>query len=988
VFELLLHKNFASLNVIQFLGAFNDNVLRQVFLLLTVGAGAYDLQATATVVFAIPYLVFSAAAGQLADNFSKRNVVMLSRLAELLVMILATVGIYWKSFPILLISLFLMSAQSTFFSPAKYGILPEILSYDQLSRGNGIIQMFTYAAILIGTAAAGFLLQILEDYYWMIGLVLIVSSFFSIVFSFLLDKLPAADPDQDITYNPLRRLTGSLSWIRKDKYLFLTMGANAFGWFLGTVLTVNINVYGMGTLGLQEGWTSLFMVVLGSGIAAGCLLAGYISGDRIEPGLIPVGAVGMGFSLLALFWVPESYLTNLLYLTSAGVFSGLFFIPILATLQGRPPAERRGEVLGTTNFFTFSGVSVAAAGYVLMVGPAAFSAPAIMGLLGLISIGVGMVAMLAVPVYFLRFVFRVIFRLFYRIKFQGIENVPKETGALFISNHVSYLDGFIISVCFGRPVRFLAHKMFFAIPVVGWFLRLMKIIPISPSPGKVKKALKEARRALAQGDYVCIFPEGAITRTGQILGINRGPEALARKLDVPVIPIYLENVWGSIFSFKGGKFFWKWPENIFSSITVHFGEPLASEPDAERIRVALQELEAGMLRDKICKSNHRRLMLKKLRNRPFTTAVRDLDTSQKYSGFSLLFKTLGLAARLKKRNVSPESTVAVLLPPGFKALVVNLALFFNNTTVLNIDTDMDSESVARLLQENSIQTVIVARKQDAGFDDLPNCDRLVVEKVMEDVNIMDQSKAILQLCCPFSFKSPTTSPPASFVLAGELKQYEMDSFAASAWGLEKLCSRYPQAKIKAEISFSCSEGYFSNFFWPLWSGREFLTGNKAVKFQENCIIPVLSEAKDCFRDCSPELICLTFVFSDPESRPGQTVSPNKNHYLLPGWRLKDTPGFISLNVPHLKGGVGDADQIGMKSGSFGRALPGLALKVVGIESGEFLPEGQFGRIMLRGLSLQKEGWQETGYFGKTDEDGFIYVGRDACPTIERLKNYF
>ncbi|MFP4687413.1 MAG: MFS transporter [bacterium] len=984
MFELLTSKNFSSLNIVQFLGAFNDNILRQVFLLFTVGAGVYDLQATATVIFAIPYLLFSAPAGQIADSFSKRQVIVYSRYAELAVMILATMAIYRHSFSLLLLSLFLMSLQSTFFSPAKYGILPEILSYKKLSAGNGVIQMFTYAAILVGTATAGFLLQILERHYWVVGIFLVVSSSTSIAVSFFIDKIPAADPGQQISFNFLRRLASSLGWIRRDIYLLLTMCACAFGWLVGTVLTINLNVYGMVTLGLDEGWTSLFMVILGAGIGVGCLLAGYLSGGRIEAGLVPFGAIGMGSSLLMLYTVPANYWTNVFYLLATGVFSGFFFIPLLATLQGRPPAEKKGETLGTTNFFTFSGVAVASAGYVLMVGPGQFSAPAIMGLLGLTSLIVGIIAAFAIPGYLLRFVFRAIFNIVYRIRCEGLENVPEASGALFVSNHVSYLDGFFISACFDRPVRFLAHQMFFEIPLVGWFLRLMKIIPIyPPSPGKVKNALNTVRCALANGEYVCVFPEGAITRTGQILGINRGPEALARNSDIPVIPVYLENVWGSIFSFERGKFFWKLPRNIFDPVKIHFGRPLDGEPRPETIRVALQSMEADILKEKTSNLNPRRQLLKKLRIRPRAKIVRDLINGREYSGLALLLKTLALASRLRKRDVGRNGPVGVVNSCGCTSLLINLALFFNSATVWNIDGEQGREKIENILQSNSIETVLVGPVYTDKVSSHCVKNKIVIDEMIENITAADYLGSSVKIICPSLLKETDfTSPAACFVSESGILEYGIDSCISSVRGLEKVFSRYPRAGINARDCFSTPGGYLSRFLWPLWSGRSLLFAGIDQKVEENCIIPVLYNSAPAFskkqsENSAGKYLRVIVVFSRPGEITGGVLKPEENYFFLSGWSEELTPGFLSLNVPALKAGAGDANQTGTKTASLGRALPGLAVKVVGDDGADLQNNNTPGKLLFYGPALGRPGWQDTGYTGKIDSDGFVYLKQQS-----------
>ncbi|MFB6356023.1 MAG: MFS transporter, partial [bacterium] len=445
MFRLLFDRQFGNLTIAQFFAAFNDNALKQIFLLLTVqtamqsGSGGFELQAASMAVFALPFLLFSTFAGRVTDRVSKTTVIRLAKFIEIIVVLIAGWGIYAGNLYVLLVGLFLLSTQSCFFSPAKYGILPEIFGTENLSAGNGILQASTYAAIILGTAMAGVLLEAFHNQRWIISVVLIATALAGWIAAMLMEKTPPADPDQDLITTPLKRFAESLAIVREDRQLFYSMFAFAYFWFAGSVIMLNLNVYGMSEMGLSYLKTSFMLGALGVGVGAGCLLAGRLSGERIEPGLIPFGALGMGITLLVLVNVPSYYVLLLFWLFVAGVFSGLFLIPLQAILQERPAPEKKGEVLGAANLFTFTGVLISAAVYTMLVGWAGVSASTMMGLLGIMTLVAGTMIVTVVPRFFVRFVLWLLVHSIYRIDVHGRENIPDEGPALLVANHVSYI---------------------------------------------------------------------------------------------------------------------------------------------------------------------------------------------------------------------------------------------------------------------------------------------------------------------------------------------------------------------------------------------------------------------------------------------------------------------------------------------------------------------------------------------------------------------
>ncbi|MFT7487445.1 MAG: acyl-[acyl-carrier-protein]-phospholipid O-acyltransferase, partial [Candidatus Paceibacteria bacterium] len=591
LFQLLRQRSFAALTLTQFLGAFNDNAFKQLVLLLSFSSALPWIaetpwvaawgQSAALASFALPFILFGVLTGNLADRFSKRRVMIASNAAEVIVMILGGLAFALGRYEAVLVVLFLMGTQSSFFGPSKYGSIPELTEPRHLSRANGIIQMTTSIAIVMGTALGGKLFDLYEG-----DLMVAVSIFVSIsvvgwLASLLMKSLPAAAPERRIRFNPFGELRRQLGLVRGDRALTLSLVASAFFYLVGAVLMLVINQYGR-WLALSGGEIALLLAVLSLGIGFGSLLAAKLSGDRIESGLIPAGLVGMAFCTLGVLIAPSSVNWFRACLFATGLCAGLFSVPIRALIQHLPDPANRGSILGLAEVADFTGIFLAAGVFAVLNGSLGLTPPTMMAVMGGIILLFAAGSVFYTAEFALRFWLAIMIRTVYRVRTEGIGNVPRRGGALLVCNHLSFVDAFLVSVAVGRPVRFMMYRAFFDLPVVGHFARWVKAIPVSAEDGREAKqqSLQHAAQLLRQGELVCIFAEGSISRSGSLLGFRRGLERIARIAGTPILPVALDGVWGSIFSFDRGRFFWKMPKRVPFPVDVSIGEAMPCDAPA------------------------------------------------------------------------------------------------------------------------------------------------------------------------------------------------------------------------------------------------------------------------------------------------------------------------------------------------------------------------------------------------------------------------
>ncbi|HIA26550.1 MAG TPA: MFS transporter [Planctomycetes bacterium] len=571
------NRSFWWLSGSQFLGAFNDNIFKQFILILAIKIQIdwlpIDAQATAFAIFSLPFILFAILGGSLADRFSKRQVIVAMNTAEIGVMILGAVAfaldaisVDWAISGAMLV-LFLMGTQSALFGPSKYGILPEMVEEKQMTRANGIINMLTNVAIIFGTLFATYLYDFLHPVVgpghpnWWSGLVFITIASAGWLLSLNIRKGIAADPERKLIGNPLVGFS-EIRHVARDRPLLAAVLANSWFYFVGAMAMMAFNSYGENLLGMTGGGELFFWVAIG--IAAGSLLASRLSGEYIELGLVPVGALGMGIGFAALYWLPAEPIWLIdVFLLVAGVSGGIYLVPLAAYIQQRPPAREKGRVLGAQELLNFTLIFLSAAVYALLVSDSifAFDERQVMLALGCLAFFGALGTFLTAPHVAIRFPLWLLTHTIYRIKVLHIDRIPRRGGALIVVNHISYADPFLVGASLPRYVRFLMHRSFTKVPLVGPFSRIMKAIPVSDADGPraLVRSLEAAAEYARNGELVCIFAEGGISRTGNLLPFSKGLELVARAGNVPIIPMYLDRVWGSIFSFKGKKFFFKRP---------------------------------------------------------------------------------------------------------------------------------------------------------------------------------------------------------------------------------------------------------------------------------------------------------------------------------------------------------------------------------------------------------------------------------------------
>jgi len=581
-------REFRALMATCFLGAFNDNLFKTVVSILVLThyvsaeQGILFLCLTAGL-FALPYVLFSGFAGFLSDRFSKTTIIKSLKVTEVLVMLVA-VASFWFGSPVgLLVSVFLMGLQSALFSPSKYGILPEMLPKAQLSKGNGYTELFTFLAIIMGTALAGVLLDLQLNNP---AIVSVVVAAVGVVTSLFVGRHVAANPERYFTADPFGPNIRRLIAIRRDRGLWLCVLGIAYFYFIGTLFQINILVFAKQTLGVGELLTSLLLSALAIGIGTGSMVAGKASEGKVELGLVPIGGLGLCLLGMMLSLAGWSYWVALVLIFLLGVSGGLFIVPVNAYIQANSPPDKLGGYLAASNFLTFSGIVVSAALYWLLCDPLGISASLIFLVMGLVSLVVSVYLVKLLPEMMVRCINWLLLHIFYRMTKINRENVPAEGGALLVSNHVSFIDAQLILAALDRPVRFIMYRPIYEHPLINPIARLNRAIPIAGNDGReqVEATLKFAAELISQGELVGIFAEGKITRTGELNEFRAGLETIMSHVDAPIVPICLKGVWGSIFSYEGGSPLLKLPKKIPYPLSIEFGKPLPGSTRATEVR--------------------------------------------------------------------------------------------------------------------------------------------------------------------------------------------------------------------------------------------------------------------------------------------------------------------------------------------------------------------------------------------------------------------
>src|SRR6266852_3185375 len=642
-------RGFWSLIATQFQGAFNENALKflTIYLILALvkdKAQRDQLEFLVGVLLAAPFIFFSLSGGYLADRFSKRSVTLWTKVFEVGVMLLAVLSLAEPNFPLALAAIFLVCTQGALFGPSKYGLLPELLPAERLSWGNGVLELGTFLGIIAGSVCGALLADAFKGHQVYSGALLFAFPVVGLLCSLGISRVPAADPAKRFHALSLIDVWSPMKLIRGDRALWLAVLGNTYFFFVAALLQFNIFLYGQDVLHLDSTHGGLLQAAVAVGIGIGSFAAGFLSGGKIEYGLIPLGALGMTGFGLCLAIPGLTFDEVLVLLAGLGFAGGFFIVPVSALIQHIPEEEHKGGVLGAANWLSFVGVGVASGAYYAMSHGLRLSPGAIFLWASIATLAATGYVLYLLPDALIRLLLWTATHTLYRLD-MGRERVPAKGGALLVPNHVSMADAAFLIASLDRPVRFLMFKGSYEHPLVKPFAKMLRMIPIAwdQGPREMIHSLREATQALQSGELVCIFPEGQMTRIGQMLPFRRGMERIMKGVDAPIIPVHLDGVWGSIFSFAGGKFLWKFPRHVPYPVRVTFGEPLPASATSTEARQAVQDLgAAAFARRKDDMRTLPRSFVRTARRHPFRFAMADGQTPR-VNFFAVLARTLFLA---------------------------------------------------------------------------------------------------------------------------------------------------------------------------------------------------------------------------------------------------------------------------------------------------------------------------------------------------------
>ncbi len=1014
----LLNRSFVGLNIAQVLGAMNDNIFKLfvVFALIKLGAAADSSKVLAIAggLFAVPFILFSAAAGTLADRVSKRNIVLFCKALEVSAMILAVPAFARGSPEALYAILFLVGIHSAIFAPAKYGIIPELVSADRISQANGLLVMLTYLAIILGSAAAPWLGERFGGHYAAAQWLCVAIAVGGLLSGFLIRRTPPAGSQRTASVFFIGDIIKTMRSLRGQKELTLAIYASAYFMLLGAFLFADLIPYGMQRLGLTEERAGYLFFVAALGIAVGAFFSGRLSGRNIEFGIVPIGATLLTVTVGLLGLLHPTLTGTYTLVFGTGVGAGMFIVPIDSFVQFAAPPQQRGSVLAASGFLGWLGV-IGASLLVLLCNVLQLDAGMMLIVLGALTLALTIWAFIALPDFLVRFVVLVLTRTLYRIRVLGAEKVPLDGPALLVCNHVSYMDAVLLVATQQRRLRFIMARDMFA--KLRWLRPIFKVggvIPISmnDSPRELVRSLRDARAALDEGYMVVIFAEGGLTRTGNLRAFRRGFEHILKGSHYPIVPVHIGGAWGSLFSFYHGQLVRRWGMLGRYPVTIQFGDHLPSTAEAPAVRAAVLELSCDYFADRKARRRSLGAELIRTARRNWRELAINSSSGQRLTFGKALIAAVALSKKLRQLTAG-EDRIGILLPASAGGALANLAVTLLGKTSVNLNFTASREAFASAIKQCDLKHLITAHAFLEKFPNLPLPAEGVVclEDLTGGLSAAEKITALLKArllprrwlaafpggfdadrVATIIFSSGSTGEPKGVMLSHH-------NILSNIESLRAVFSSAPSDNLCAALPFFHSLGYTGTLWFPLLCG--FSVVYHPNPLDGGVIAQLARENRSTMLFATPgflmvylrkaakeDFATLKFIVCGAEKLNPRLATAFEEKFgarPLEGYGATELAPVATLSVPHVE--AGGVFQTGWKESSVGLPLPGVAIRIVDPDTGAPVPAGQPGLLLVRGPNVMlgylgkpdltaeviRDGWYRTGDIAKIDDEGFVSI---------------
>ena len=1035
----LTSASFIGLVLTQFLGAFNDNCFR--WLGVAIASQVMEAPkaiAIGTICLTMPYLVLTPTAGWLADRFSKRSVIIGFKVAEIGIMAFGLISILYGNVYMLFATTTLLGTQSALFGASKFGTIAEIMPTRLLSKANGLMAMMTIISVGLGTIC-GFALYDLCDpklgsgvfsQVALIALVMLGIAIAGLIASNFITAVPAADPKRKAALNPVTAILPALKTLTDDHRLLKTSLGIAFFMFLASLSQQNIMPYAENVLHLNKTNVGILFGILIAGVGTGCVLAGVWSEGKVELGIVPIGGLGVVVSSVLIFIAGNlaesspsfAYWGSCVGLFFLGASAGLYDVPLEAYLQFRSNRKNRGTVLAGSYFITYVFIVVSAGLFVLLSSKLNFSPTTIFLTCGLMTIPVVGYLLYLLPDLTFRFGMWLLTHTVYRLRVFGKENIPEKGPGLIVANHVSFIDGVLMMITSSRMIRFIIYADFTEMPLLRRLGKIMKVIPIDASrgPKELVRSLRTAKQALADGELVCIFAEGQLTRTGQMQPFQRGMMKIIQGTDAPIIPVYIHGLWGSIFSWRGGKLFWKRPKQIPYPVDIHVGEPLLNAKGPAEVRQVVEQIGADAVKvDTERQPIPARRFIRHCKMKRGATKVVD-SAKTSLTGGKLLAGALAFRRVLEREVLSPdEKSIGLLVPPSVGGALANMAVALNGRIAVNLNYTLSEDVLNYCVKKAGIKHVLTSKKfLEKKPYNLEGAEFVFLEDLKEKITAVDKAMAAFgafvlpaktlerqlglhkidpEETLTIVFTSGSTGEPKGVVLSHA-------NVGANIEAVDHLLNLNDNDAIIGVLPFFHSFGYTACMWLPMcYNVRGVyhfnpldakVVGRLCRENQATILMATPTFLKMYMRRCEKEdFETLDLIVVGAEKLPLDLAKQFEEKFgVLPteGYGTTELSPVAAVNIPdHRSQGL---YQQGTKLGTVGRPLPGVTAKVVNPDTGEDLGIGTEGLLLIKGPNVMQgyldepgktaevitDGWYNTGDFAMLDSDGFVTItGRQS-----------